>query len=587
MLATPWAVRFASVGLVIALAVLTVFPVVGHWYQGKLLRAAAESAETADSFEDARALAAVQQAALLHYQLSPNSKDQREHEAAASELLAELISLRPREDDDRAEIDEAIRAEKDYLAVAARAFAGRVSDMAAGDSHAHDHGVETAVDQVASALGALEEKNRQESVEAAAHAEHNAGMLLAITPIVSVSGLLAVILFVLIARAYRRAVQTQAVRDGLTGLPNRASFQARCRQALAAAARAGAQPVVLLLDLDDFKQVNATLGHRYGDELLVNVAGRLANAVRAPDTVARLGGDEFAVLLADGGRSGGTRVAERIAAELRRPFVLGDISLDVEASIGIAAADAGDDDVTVLRHADTAMYVAKQHKLGLAHYTPEEDHNTIARLTMLGDLRRALDADEFVLHYQPKVAIDSDEIVGVEALVRWQHPTRGLVMPNEFIALTDTTNLGDRFTVQVIEKALAHTRAWLDRGRRLPVSVNVSAHRLLDLRFPETIAALLHTFEVPAELLCVELTESTIMTDPERALDVLQRIRVLGVKTSIDDFGTGYSSMAYLKLLPLDELKIDRSFVRDLASDPRTRCWFSRPPTSVTTSAAT
>jgi EAL domain-containing protein (putative c-di-GMP-specific phosphodiesterase class I) len=215
------------------------------------------------------------------------------------------------------------------------------------------------------------------------------------------------------------------------------------------------------------------------------------------------------------------------------------------------------------------MYVAKRYHLGHAHYTAEQDHNTVARLTLLSDLRGALEAGEFVLHYQPKIAMDTGEVTGVEALARWAHPTRGLVFPDEFIKALDATNLGQQFTLHVIGAALAHTRGWLDRGRRLPVAVNISTRSLLDRGFPEAVANLLREAGVPPELLCLEITEGTIMADPELALDVLTRVRAQGVKTAIDDFGTGYSSMAYLKLLPLDELKIDRSFVRDMTTDPK------------------
>jgi diguanylate cyclase (GGDEF)-like protein len=387
------------------------------------------------------------------------------------------------------------------------------------------------------------------------------------TPIALTVGVLLLALFGLIIRAHRRAVELQATHDSLTGLPNRTLFQRRCSKALSGAARTGRSPVVLLLDLDDFKQVNDTLGHHFGDQLLVSVAGRLAEAVRPGDTVARLGGDEFALLLADGGGDAGTHIADRIAALLERPFLLDGISLDVDTSIGIASGNPGEDVLTLIRHADTAMYVAKKYKLGHAHYTPEQDENSVAKLTLLSDVRRALDEDEFELHYQPKIAMNTGELIGVEALARWQHPTRGLVMPSDFIPATNAMSLCFRFTTRVIAMALEHSRSWLDRGVELPVAVNVSTRSLLDQRLPRAVETLLHTHLVPAHLLCLEITEDSIMADPDNALDVLTRIRQLGVKTSIDDFGTGYSSMSYLKRLPVDELKIDRSFVYDMATD--------------------
>jgi EAL domain-containing protein (putative c-di-GMP-specific phosphodiesterase class I) len=213
--------------------------------------------------------------------------------------------------------------------------------------------------------------------------------------------------------------------------------------------------------------------------------------------------------------------------------------------------------------------VAKEAQLSHVHYAAEQDANTLSRLTLLNDLRRAMEQDEFILHFQPKIDAQSDRVAGVEALCRWQHPERGLVFPDGFIEAIDSTNLSFPFTLHVIEKALAHTRSWLDRGHRLPVAVNVSSRCLMDRRLPDAVADLLQRAAVPADSLCLEVTESSLMTDPELAMAILARLRALGVRTSIDDFGAGYSSMTYLKYLPVDELKIDRSFVGDMCTDPR------------------
>jgi EAL domain-containing protein (putative c-di-GMP-specific phosphodiesterase class I) len=301
--------------------------------------------------------------------------------------------------------------------------------------------------------------------------------------------------------------------------------------------------------------------------------------LRPMDTVARLGGDEFAVLLVDGGSTVATEVAKRILSTLERPFTLAGITVGVEASIGIATADMTDigstADVTttdrwmpdLLQQADTAMYEAKKDRCGFRHFVAGCANSTPAHLTLLGELRQAFDRDELVLHYQPKVAVDTGELLGVEALVRWQHPTRGLLGPNEFIGLAEGTTLIHRLTAIVLDKALWLSRTWLDRGVTIPVAVNVSARTLLDHGFPAIVAEHLALAGVPAAMLCLELTESTIMSDPDGALAVLHQLHQMGVRLSVDDFGTGYSSMAYLRILPVDELKVDRSFVMDMTSD--------------------
>jgi EAL domain-containing protein (putative c-di-GMP-specific phosphodiesterase class I) len=248
--------------------------------------------------------------------------------------------------------------------------------------------------------------------------------------------------------------------------------------------------------------------------------------------------------------------------------VIEGITLDIEVSIGIVSSGPDDDPDALLRHADVAMYTAKEHRLGHARFDKNQEHATISRLTLLGDLRRALDAnDEIELHYQPKMSVGTGELIGAEALARWQHPARGLIGPDEFIPVLEGTSLIHRFTIRVLDLALAQVRQWLDDGHRVPVAINVSTRSLLDMTFPDAVADALQRAGVPGELLAIEITENTIMADPVRAIDVLRRIRDLGVSTAIDDFGTGYSSMAYLKILPVDEIKVDRSFVREMATD--------------------
>jgi len=360
-----------------------------------------------------------------------------------------------------------------------------------------------------------------------------------------------------------------ATHDALTGLPNRTLLRDRTGQAIRQADRDLVPAALLLLDLDRFKEVNDTLGHHYGDQLLLQVGERLRRALREVDTVARLGGDEFAVLLpkiATG--EGAVAVANKLQTALEEPFALEGLSLDVEASIGVAlypdhAADADE----LLQRADIAMYTAKQTHAGFVLFDPKLDQHSPRRLALLGELRRAIEQQQLVLHYQPKVDAHTGRVLGVEALVRWQHPEHGLVPPDEFIPLAERTGLIAPLTHYVMDAALRQCRAWQQAGHELSVAVNISARRLLDLAFPEEVAGLLAAWQVPARQLVLEITESTIMADPAHALQILGRLNTMGVQLAIDDFGTGYSSLAYLKTLPVHELKVDRSFVTQMTSN--------------------
>jgi diguanylate cyclase (GGDEF)-like protein len=321
---------------------------------------------------------------------------------------------------------------------------------------------------------------------------------------------------------------------------------------------------VLFIDLDRFTEINDTLGHSYGDELLRQVALRLAEVIRHGDTLARLGGDEFAVLLPNvNGRETVEIVAERLLEALHRSFAAGGTTLDVEASIGVALSpDHGTSSEELLTSADIAMYSAKERKAGAVFFDPRDCVNTPSRLTVLGDLRRALEADDQLsLHFQPKYALDDERLIGVEALLRWRHPERGNVPPAEFIEIAEGTGIILKLTERVLCEALGQARRWLDAGHQIPIAVNLSTRCLLDAGFPDVVERLVNGHGVPPRLLRLEITESAVMGDPERATDVLQRLHDLGFGLSIDDFGTGYTSMAYLRRLPVDELKVDRSFV--------------------------
>ena len=360
----------------------------------------------------------------------------------------------------------------------------------------------------------------------------------------------------------------QAFHDPLTGLPNRALLRERMIQAMATADREKALTGLALIDLDRFKEVNDTLGHYSGDELLVQLGRRLAGELRTGDTVARLGGDEFAVLLPGlDGPGSALAVAKKLQAACARPFLLDGLTLDVEASIGVALyPEHATDPEELLRHADIAMYAAKQNHAGFLLFDHAQDQHSPRRLALLGELRRAIEDRQLLMHYQPKADTQNGRILGVEALVRWAHPERGLVSPCEFIPLAEHTGLIGPLTHYVLDAALRQCRQWHGAGQELSVAVNVSVRRLLDLDFPAEVGALLEQYQVPARLLVLEITESTIMADPTHALQVLGRLNSMGVQLSIDDFGTGYSSMAYLKSLPVHELKIDRSFVSQMTT---------------------
>ena len=370
-------------------------------------------------------------------------------------------------------------------------------------------------------------------------------------------------------QALQREVEHRALHDTLTGLPNRALLGDRFDRALRAAAREGDAVGLLLIDLDRFKEINDTLGHHIGDQLLVQVGPRVAGALRDSDTIARLGGDEFAVLLPGvGTHEDAVQVAEKVQEALGRAFQVGDVDLHVEASIGlVVSGEHGTDPGTLLQHADVAMYVAKQRNLGVFRYDPAVDAHSPERLSLLGDLRRALDEDELFLQYQPKVSLSTGEVVGVEALLRWAHPERGLVPPDAFVPLAENTGLIGPITHRVLDLALGQARRWADHGRPLQVAVNLSARNLLDDRLDTVVVELLGRHGVPARLLELEVTESAIMTDPIRATELLTRLHALGVAISIDDFGAGYTSLGQLKSLPISELKIDRSFVTTMETD--------------------
>ncbi|MDQ1711138.1 MAG: hypothetical protein QOE45_588 [Frankiaceae bacterium] len=406
----------------------------------------------------------------------------------------------------------------------------------------------------------------------AAHQALTTGALLALSPLVVVVlersiALLPLLLLPLFA-VYRNASASlqrehEALHDTLTGLPNRRLLLRQAGDAIEEADRCGYQVGLFLLDLDRFKDVNNTLGHNVGDELLRHVGERLGSVLRPEDTVARLGGDEFGVLLpVIRDQAAAEEVAERIRTALTQPFALQEVALDLEASIGIALYPAHANDVDLLmQRADVAMYHAKEARSGIEAYDSACDPHSTQRLSLFGQLRRAIEDDELVLHYQPKVDLGTGRVSGVEALVRWQHPERGLLPPDTFVPLAEQTGLMKSLTSNVLEQALRQTAAWSESGLSIRMAVNVSARDLHDDTFCDRVSDALSRTGVAASMLELELTERVVMADPQRAMENLTALARLGVRLSLDDFGTGYSSLAYLRRLPVTEIKIDKSFV--------------------------
>jgi diguanylate cyclase (GGDEF)-like protein len=361
----------------------------------------------------------------------------------------------------------------------------------------------------------------------------------------------------------------QANHDALTGLPNRKYMLEALDRALGEAGP-GQHVGLFLLDLDRFKEVNDTLGHQTGDHLLEHVAERIRGALRPEDLVARLGGDEFAVLLPSVPDSAAaTEVAVRIQSALAEPFRFEGVLLELEASVGIALfPDHGADVQQLQRSADVAMYLAKEERSGIEVYSADKDRNSTTRLGLLGSLRQGIDGGQLELHYQPKVALSSGAVVGVEALVRWRHPHRGLIFPDEFVPLAEHSGLMHRLTAFVVDTALEQAAGWWAVGLEIPVAVNVSARDLHASALAETIVNGLARHGLPAAALRLELTERVLMSDPSRVGEVLASMERIGVRLSLDDFGTGYSSLVLLQRLPVSEIKIDRSFVKRLTSTP-------------------
>ena len=388
-------------------------------------------------------------------------------------------------------------------------------------------------------------------------------------------GLCSLILLENQRRIRQQAAQSHhdALHDGLTGLGNRTLFTEETERAIRDAKRSDHPLGLLLIDLNKFKEVNDTLGHHAGDLLLCQMASRLRAACREDDLAARLGGDEFAMLLpGTGAVDNAAAIATRIHDALCTPVDIEGVRLEVGASIGLAVyPQHGSTADQLLQHADVAMYAAKRGRHGVTLYRADLDRHNSDQLRLVGELRKAIEQDELILHYQPQANAHSGEICGAEALVRWRHPERGLLAPLDFIPAAEENGLIEPLTHWVLDNALAQCRTWLGAGERLPISVNVGVDCLQNDAFPAAVAEALARHAVPPDMLTLELTESAMISNPDSATAVLQELGALGVRLSIDDFGTGYSSISLLQQLPVHEVKLDRAFVTRMGSDGRNR----------------
>jgi diguanylate cyclase (GGDEF)-like protein len=387
-----------------------------------------------------------------------------------------------------------------------------------------------------------------------------------------------VLLIPLLSRVSRRIrrqldeIQYQAFHDDLTDLPNRLQFGKRIGEAIELSRRSTDRLAVLLADLDRFKEINDTLGHQAGDELLRELGSRLRGILRGEAFVARLGGDEFGIFLPDVSATEALAEAARIRETLERSFVVSGVPLSVEASVGISLyPEHGDDVDTLIQRADVAMYSAKDRRVGAAVYDPEFDTSNAAQLALMSELREALEDEQLRVDYQLKVDMRTGAPVGAEALVRWNHPTRGLVMPGEFVPLAERTGVSRTLSRYVLRHVVTQLREWKQAGLELRIAVNLTMFDLLDLTLPDEVASLLEREGVDPNQLELEITEGVIMADPVRVGEVVRGLKAIGVTLAIDDFGTGYSSLSYLKRLPIAVIKIDRSFVLGMSTDASDR----------------
>jgi diguanylate cyclase (GGDEF)-like protein len=569
--------RAALVGLAVTLLALIGLSVLGSASTRSSAQTVARSAALAEAYGRAHDAVAAEESLERKYRLEPGGAVRAAHRAAGDDLDRALGDIGVRGGPaDRRLVDTLRVLHDSYRWTVASMFTAADAGDDATVERIDNQQTDPVFTRMSDLVQAATDQHARVAAGAVAGLHRVEGLVFLTTAVGLAVGVCLLAVFAVVAVGYHRALlrqaalgQHQALHDALTGLPNRTLFADRLTHALLSCRRSGDSVAVLLLDLDRFKEVNDSLGHQYGDELLRQFGTRVDSVLRAGDTLARLSGDEFAVLLPNAGAEEATALAERVIAGVHQSFTVHDVTVDVEVSVGVAVAPAhAEDTEALLRCADVAMYAAKDAKTGLVVYRPEMHIHDSPRLLLLGDLRRALDAtDQLMLYYQPKVGLRFGEVCGLEALVRWQHPTRGMVAPADFIPIAETTGLINRLTSYVLRQAIQQAREWLDRGLSVPVAVNLSPRCLLDASLPTQVTSLLEEYRLPATLLRLEVTETAIMANPGLAMATLTSLHNLGVRLSIDDYGTGYSSMAYLKRLPVDELKVDRSFVLNMTGD--------------------
>ncbi len=440
---------------------------------------------------------------------------------------------------------------------------------------AHDHIIDEIkpkqrrVIALLSELMEIQDENARADASDAENSYENAWLIMSILSMVlGVIGAAIVVIVIRLTDRQANLLRYQALYDSLTGLPNRSLFADRMQQTILAYKRAGKSFALIVVDLNHFKAINDTLGHQAGDDVLRHVARVTRLCLREPDTMARMGGDEFSIILPSAQTIGGAViVAQRLIEKYREPVLIQGRELEVSASLGIAMfprhASSLDD---LQKIADSAMYQAKRQHTGYIVYSEEMESVENDVLDLQRQLRKAIAGDEFVLHYQPKIEFSTHGISGVEALIRWQHPDRGLLQPDSFIPAAENSELIRPITEYVLRKATKQTAEWLASGHNLTVAVNVSAVNIQDESFAETVAQILKETELPAELLELELTESAVMSKPDKAIECIKKLHEIGVQMSIDDFGTGYTSMSQLKGLLVTKIKIDRSFVKNMVA---------------------
>jgi diguanylate cyclase len=570
----------ASTGLVLVLLGVSGFTLWASVTGSQASERAVSSSQMSDHFAAAAKALAAQESLERKYRVEPGPQVRAKFETASDALLG-AVALVGQDGDaqDRAVADRTVAAFWPYRQAIERLFTAVDAGDAALVGRIDEEETDPRFELMEQAVGQAAASHHQRQLLALADLQARQNFNARAVPVAFVVGLVLVLLFSSVLRMTRAQLEHQrkqavheAKHDGLTGLPNRSLLAERFEQALNRAATAstdgGSATGLLLIDLDRFKEVNDTLGHAVGDQLLAQVGPRLASVLRDADTVARLGGDEFAVLLPRvRSLEAALAVARQLRTALAASFVVEGVELDIDASIGVVVSGChGDDAATLLQRADVAMYVAKQQGCGVTAYDPQSDEHSPERLSLLGHLRRGLERGELFLNFQPKLQVSSQALVGVEALVRWRHPERGVVPPNDFIPLAEHTGLIGPLTLYVLKAALAQIKLWRKAGHDIPVAINVSARNLLDEGFGERVAELLALYQVPARFLQIEVTESAVMLDPERASRILRQLHELGVRIAIDDFGAGYTSLAQLKHLPISELKIDKSFILTMHS---------------------